>query len=45
MLFRSQHATISLLRDWEALVLEVSREVPKDFYTDVEAPAYIDLIE
>ncbi len=40
-----QHATISLLRDWEALVLEVSREVPKDFYTDVEAPAYIDLIE
>jgi hypothetical protein len=33
------------LRDWEALVLEVSREVPKDFYTDVEAPAYIDLIE
>ena len=37
-----QYAIISLLRDWEVLLLEASREVPKDFYTDVEAPAYID---
>ena len=42
---RHQHATISLLRDWEALLLEGSREVPKDFYTDVEASAYLDLSE
>ena len=40
-----QHGIISLLRDWEALLLEASREVPKDFHTDVEAPAYLDLSE
>jgi len=40
-----EHATISVLRDWEVLVREASREVPKDFYTDIEAPAYIDLVE
>lgn len=40
-----EHATISVLRDWEVLIKEVSREVPKDFYTDIDAPAYIDLVE
>ena len=40
-----EHATISLLRDWEVLVREASREVPKDFYTDIDALAYIDLVE
>ena len=40
-----EHATISLLRDWEVLVRETSRDVPKDFYTDIDAPAYIDLSE
>ena len=40
-----EHATISMLRDWEVLVREASRPVPKDFYTDIEAPAYVDLEE
>jgi hypothetical protein len=40
-----EYAIISLLRDWEALVREVTREVPKDFYTDNDASAYIDLVE
>ena len=40
-----EHATISVLRDWEVLIREASREVPKDFYTDIDAPAYIDLVE
>lgn len=40
-----QYATISMLRDWEVLVREASRPVPKDFYTDIEAPVYIDLDE
>jgi hypothetical protein len=34
-----------VLRDWEVLIREASREVPKDFYTDIDAPAYIDLVE
>ena len=40
-----EHATISLVRDWDVLVREASREVPKDFYKDVDALAYIDLVE
>ena len=40
-----EYATISVLRDWDVLVREASREVPKDFYTDIDAPAYIDLVE
>lgn len=40
-----RHATISAVRDWDVLLQEVSRPVPKDFYTDGEAPAFIDLEE
>lgn len=40
-----RHATISAIRDWEALLQEASRPVPKDFYSDEEAPAFIDLEE
>ena len=40
-----RHATISTIRDWETLLQEASRPVPKDFYTDEEAPAFIDLEE
>ena len=40
-----EHATVSLVRDWDVLVREASREVPKDFYKDVDALAYIDLVE
>jgi len=40
-----RHATISAIRDWEALLQEATRPVPKDFYTDEEAPAFIDLKE
>ena len=36
-----QHATISLLRDWNALVSESSRKVPKDHHTDEEAPSFL----
>ena len=32
-----QHGIISLLRDWEVLLLEASREVPKDFYDPYRA--------
>ena len=40
-----RHATISAIRDWGTLLQEASRPVPKDFYTDEEAPAFIDLEE
>ena len=40
-----RHATISAIRDWDVLLREASRPVPKDFYTDEEAPAFIDLEE
>tara|TARA_A100001037_G_scaffold11898_1_gene11232 strand:- start:11083 stop:11448 length:366 start_codon:yes stop_codon:yes gene_type:complete len=40
-----RHATISAIRDWDVLLKEASRPVPKDFYTDEEAPAFIDLEE
>ena len=40
-----RHATISAIRDWGALLQEASRPVPKDFYSDEEAPAFIDLEE
>ena len=36
-----QHATISLLMDWEKLVTESSREVPKDHPSDGEAPSFL----
>ncbi len=36
-----QHATISLLRDWDTLVSESSRKVPKDHQTDKEAPSFL----
>ena len=36
-----QHATISLLRDWDVLVSESSRKVPKDHQTDTEAPSFL----
>ena len=40
-----RHATISAVRDWEALLQETTRADPKDFYTDEEAPAFINLKE
>lgn len=40
-----RHATISAIRDWDVLLREASRPVPKDFYMDEEAPAFIDLEE
>lgn len=40
-----RHATISAIRDWGVLLEEASRPVPKDFYRDEEAPAFIDLEE
>ncbi|MFL2493981.1 MAG: hypothetical protein ACJ0HH_04460 [Candidatus Thalassarchaeum sp.] len=40
-----RHATISTIRDWQTLLREATRPVPKDFYTDEEAPAFIDLEE
>ncbi|MBS65757.1 MAG: hypothetical protein CMA93_05490 [Euryarchaeota archaeon] len=40
-----EHATISAIKDWDVLLQESSRPVPKDFYKDEEAPAFIDLEE
>ena len=40
-----RHATISAIRDWGVLLQEASRPVPKDFYKDEDAPAFIDLEE
>jgi len=40
-----RHATVSAIKDWDVLLQEASRPVPKDFYTDEEAPAFIDLEE
>ena len=36
-----QHATISLIMDWEKLVAEVSRDVPKDHPSDEDAPPFL----
>jgi hypothetical protein len=38
-----EFATISLIRDWEVMIREVSRDVPKDSYYDNLATAFIDL--
>ena len=38
-------ATISLIRDWEVLLREVSQDVPKDSYYDNLATAFINLEE
>ena len=40
-----RHATISAIRDWGVLLQEASRPVPKDFYKDEDAPAFIYLEE
>ena len=38
-----ERATIASLRDWETLLKETSREVPKDFHTDPDTPSFISL--
>ena len=38
-----ERATIASLRDWEILIKETSREVPKDFHTDLDTPSFISL--
>ena len=40
-----ERATIASLRDWETMIKEVSRNVPKDFHTDPESPPFISLDE
>jgi hypothetical protein len=40
-----EYATISLIRDWEVILKEVSQEIPKDSYYDESAAAFIDLKE
>ena len=40
-----ERATIASLRDWETMIKEVSRDVPKDFHTDPESPPFISLDE
>jgi len=40
-----EYATISLIRDWEVVLREVSQDVPKDSYYDISATAFIDLDE
>ena len=36
-----ERATIASLRDWETMIKEVSRDVPKDFHTDPESLSLI----
>ena len=38
-----ERATIASLRDWEILLKETSRDVPKDFHTDPDTPSFITL--
>ena len=40
-----EYATISLIRDWEVILKEVSQEIPKDSYYDETAKAFINLKE
>jgi flagellar biosynthesis regulator FlbT len=40
-----EYATISLIRDWEIMLQEVSQDVPKDSYYDNSATAFINLDE
>jgi|TARA_B100001094_G_scaffold57429_1_gene52893 hypothetical protein len=40
-----EYATISLIRDWEMILREVSQDVPQDSYHDKIATAFIDLEE
>ena len=36
-----ERATVASFRDWEIIMKEVSRNVPKDFHTDPESPPFI----
>ena len=36
-----QRAIVALMMDWENMVRESSREVPKDHPTDVDAPSFL----
>ena len=36
-----QRAIIALMMDWEKMVSESSREVPKDHPTDADAPSFL----
>ena len=38
-----ERATIASLRDWEILLKETSRDVPKDYETDPDTPSFITL--
>ena len=40
-----ERARIASVRDWESMIKEVSRDVPKDFLTDPESPPFISLDE
>jgi len=40
-----ERATIASLRDWETMIKEISRDVPKDFPTDLDSPPFIYLDE
>jgi len=40
-----EYATISLIRDWEVILREVSQDVPQDFVLDKAAGAFINLQE
>ena len=36
-----QRAIVALMMDWENMVRESSREVPKDHPTDFDAPSFL----
>jgi len=36
-----KHAIISLMKDWDSLIKEATREVPKDHPSDIHAPPFI----
>ena len=38
-----EYATISLMRDWEIMLKEVSQDVPQDFYLDKLVKPFMDL--
>ena len=38
-----ERATVASLRDWETILKEVSRDVPKDFHDDPDSPPFIHL--
>jgi hypothetical protein len=39
--FDHEYAILSTIRDWEQLLKEASRDVPKDHPSDAEAPPFI----